>query len=157
MDEEKATRGDIMCKDFHDNGRFTIFDTYICNLNSATYRDKSSVKVLESREKMKKDKHMKACQAQNKRFVPLVASCGGMLGREFQMTIKHLAIHYVNRHGGPEDCRLSQVLDMIRTRVGISICRATSYCLRGSRITPSMMSRYVPYTDSACLQYFREY
>ena len=40
-------------------------------------------------------------------------------------------------------------------RVSIANCRATSYTMRGSRLTKRLMSRMVTPSDAACLEYFR--
>ena len=144
-------RGDILARGIHGSGRFTIYDTRVINMNSTTYCNSKPENVLKNAEKDKKRKHLKACLDQNKFFVPLIISCEGLLGREFDKAIKDIAQLFAKKH----NCKYSRAVDMIKTRVSIANCRATSYTMRGSRITSKLMSRMVTPSDAACLEYFR--
>ena len=145
------SRGDVQIRGMHGIGRFTIFDTRVINMNSKSYCDSKPMNILENAARAKKRKHGAACHEQNRFFVPLIISCDGLLHREFDKALKEIATAFAKRH----DCEYSRVVNMIKTRLSIANCRATSYTMRGSRITAKMMSRQVTPNDAACLEYFR--
>lgn len=94
-------------------------------------------KVLEQAEKEKKKKYLKHCQDQRRDFVPFVVSTNGMIGREGQFFLKRLAAVLANK----QKKQYSYVCGYVKAYVSVSIARSVSYCMRGSRVPTSKMSK----------------
>ena len=139
-------RGDVMVRGFHSNGRDTIFDVRMVNLGSETYCDDISENVLERHEKEKKNQYLQKCMEQSRYFTPLVCSCDGSLAKEFDKAVKDLSMKLSLKDDKP----YSKICGMLQIRISIAIQRASSYSIRGSRISRAMMSRQVKAGDSSC-------
>ena len=85
--------------------------------------------VLQTAEQEKKKKYLEAVQTGRATFSPFVVSVDGVLGREVNVLIKHLAekIAYIWEKS------LSEVTGWVRARMAFAILRATNLCLRSSR------------------------
>ena len=78
----------------------------------------------------KKRKYAKKCFEQRMNFTPFVISVDGMMGKEAQSFLKHLAYAYVNKW----DLIYSKVRGYLNSKISIACLRAAHRCLRGSRI-----------------------
>ena len=87
------------------------------------------MKVLEAQEKEKKDKYLRPCHERRKDFTPLVYSVDGMAGREAKGAEKRLASILANKWNKS----YSQLVQYVRVRMAISVVRANSLLIRGSR------------------------
>lgn len=123
------TRGDVGVHGFWQNGRTCIFDFRITNTDARSYRNKTPEKVLEAQEKEKKRKYRDACHERRKDFTPMVYSVDGMPGREAKFAEKRLAALLAAKWQRP----YSQMAHYVRSRMAISIVRANSLLIRGSR------------------------
>ena len=84
---------------------------------------------LSSAEKAKKKKYSEAAALHRASFTPFVVSADGVLGREANFCIKHLAQKLAHKWEKSN----SEVLRWMRARLSFAILRATNLCLRGSR------------------------
>ena len=75
-------RGDILAHGFWNCGRGTVFDIHICDMDSHSYGNTSSSKILECHAKEKKDKYETACLDRHRDFTPLVYSVDGMASKD---------------------------------------------------------------------------
>eukprot|EP00731_Ephydatia_muelleri_P033781 Em0037g45a len=85
--------------------------------------------ILTSAEEEKKKKYSEAAALHRAYFTPLVVSVDGVLGREANVIVKHLAEKLAHKW----EKFNSEVLGWMRARLSIAILRATNLCLRGSR------------------------
>ena len=85
------------------------------------------------------------------RFSPFVVSADGLLGKEAQKVLQHLAAKLADRNGKS----YSMVCGFVRARMSIAIVRATHVCLRGSRIPASRMSNRPQWEACGGLELFR--
>ena len=122
-------RGDASCYGFWDRGREAIFDVRITDTEARSHRNKDPEKVLAQQEKEKKDKYLHVCHEQRKDFSPLVYSVDGMAGREAKHAERRLAYHLSRKWQKP----YSQLVHYVRVRIGLSIARANTLLIRGSR------------------------
>ena len=108
--------------------------------------------MLETHEREKKRKYLKACQDQRRHFTPFVVSCDGLLGKEAVALLRNLAERLSNKTG---KC-YSETCGFLRARLSIAIVRSVHLCLRGSRIPTNSMSRHPQWEDGAGLGLFRQ-
>eukprot|EP00731_Ephydatia_muelleri_P023669 Em0015g1252a len=85
--------------------------------------------ILSSAEEAKKKKYSEAAALRRASFTPFVVSVDGVLGREANFLIKHLAQKLAHKWEKSN----SEVLGWMRARLSFAILRATNLCLRGSR------------------------
>ena len=126
MSEE---RGDASCYAFWQRGRDCIFDVRITDTEARSHQNKDPKKVLAQQEKEKKGKYLNTCHELRKDFTPLVYSVDGMAGREAKNAERRLAHHLAAKWARPQ----SQLVNYVRVRIALSIARANTLLLRGSR------------------------
>jgi len=124
-----GTRGDVSVHGFWRFQRLAVFDARITDTDARSYRNKDPLKVLEAQEKEKKDKYLRPCHERRKDFTPLVYSVDGMAGREAKGAEKRLASILANKWNKS----YSQLVQYVRVRMAISVVRANSLLIRGSR------------------------
>jgi hypothetical protein len=144
-DDQK--RADLLVRGVWSPRTDCLVDFVVTDVNQPSYRQCTPAGVLRKHEQRKKKKYLADCQAQRRDFTPFVVSCEGMLGREADCFLKRIAMKLATKWSSP----YSQVVGFIKTRFAISLVRATSRCLRGSRIKPEAMSFRVSFDDGAGL------
>ena len=121
---DKDLRGDIGIHGFWKTGISTIFDVRITDTDCKTWRDRDPHKVLAHHEKEKKKTY-----SRRRHFTPLVFSCDGMIAVEASAVIKRVASLLSPKWHRP----YSETCEYVRLRILISLVRAASHCLCGSR------------------------
>ena len=122
-------RGDIAAHGFFRRGTTCIFDVRVVDTDAASIRTQDPLKILDRHEKQKKDKYLEACAQRRRHFSPLVFSVDGMMGTETGSAVKRLS-HLLSKKWNRT---YSEVCGFVRSRLSISLVRATSMCLRGPR------------------------
>ena len=82
-------RGDVLAHCFWNCGHGTVFDVRICDTDSRSYGNTSSIKILERHAKEKKDKYKTACLDRRRDFTPLVYSVDGMASKDARTADRH--------------------------------------------------------------------
>ena len=144
-------RGGVLMRGFWERGTGCIFGVRVAGLDAPSQRHQVASKVLANHEKQKKRKYLESCSKQRRHFTPFVVSTDGMLGREANHTLKHLARMLSRKWHKP----YSQVCGYVKSRMSIAIVRATHQCLRGSRIPTQSISRRPLWEDGAGLSLYR--
>ena len=107
---------------------------------------------LQKAEWGKKKMSLEACLQQRQYFSPFVASVDGLLGVEATATLKRIA------------CRLatkwkqyySETCGYVKSRIAITLVRATHHCIRGYRVPAHRINLQQPqWEDGAGLNLFR--
>jgi hypothetical protein len=101
----------------------------ITDTDVQSYQKKDFAKVLEQHKKEKKDKYLQHCLEMRKAFTPMVYSVDGIAGREAHNAEKRLATHLASKW----NCEYSQMVFYVRVRMAITVVRANSLLIRGSR------------------------
>ena len=101
----------------------------ITDTESRSYRNRDFRKVLASQEKEKKDKYLASCHEMRKDFTPLVYSVDGIAGREAKAAEKRLASYLAKKWKK----NYSEMVFYVRARMALSVVRANSLLIRGSR------------------------
>ena len=126
---QAETRGDVAVRGFWKRGTTAIFDIQVSDTDAKSYREREPLKVLDSQEKRKKDKHLHRCLNANRQFTPLVFSVDGMRGTETSAACQRLAALLATKWGRP----YSVLCGYVRSRLSVALVRTLSLCLRGSR------------------------
>ena len=96
--------------------------------------------------------YLVACLQQRRHYSPFVALVDILLGVEAMDTLKRIASHLVTKWRQP----YSKTCGYVKSRVAITLVRATHRCLRGSRVPAHQISVQQPkWEDGAGLNFFR--
>ena len=123
-------RGDASCHGFWQRGRTCIFDMRITDPEARSYRNKDHDKVLAAQEKEKKDKYLRSCHEQRKDFTPMVYTVDGVAGREARAAERRVALFLSEKWNR----QYSEMAGYVRARMSLSVVRANSLLIRGSRV-----------------------
>ena len=114
-------------------------------------RGVSAEKALSQHEKAKKTKYLAQCTAQRRHFTPFVVSADGLFAEEAKFVLQRLSQLLAQKWSKP----YSVVRSYTNARMSIALARATTMCLRGSRIPASTLSRPRCWDDCGALALFR--
>ena len=96
--------------------------------------------------------YLEACLQQRRHFSPFVASVDGLLGVEATAYLKRIASRLATKWLQI----YSKTFVYLKSRVAITLARATHCCLRGSRVPAHRISVQRPqWEDGAGLNLFR--
>ena len=129
IEQPTVERGDVGCHGFWQRGRYAIFDIRITDTDARSARNRDYSKVISAQEKEKKDKYLDSCLQQRKDFTPLVYSVDGIAGREARNAEKRLAALLAAKWRK----QYSTMVQYVRVRMTITVVRANSLLIRGSR------------------------
>ena len=122
------------------------------NTDALTYQSKAPEKCLHEAEKGKKNMYLEACLQQHRNFFPFVPSMDRLLGPEATATLKRIASGLATKWKQP----YSNTCGYVKSRVSITLVRATHHCIRGSRVPAHRISVQRPqWEDDAGLNLFR--
>lgn len=122
-------RGDVAVDGFWSNRRTCIFDIRLTDTECRTTRNQDPEKVLNKCEKLKKDKHLRACLQNRRDFTPLVYSVDGMAGRETKQAERRMA----SLLAGKWDRDYSEMVAYVRARMAIAVMvQANTLLIRGT-------------------------
>ena len=121
------------------------------NTDALTYQSKAPEKCLHKAEKGKKKMYLEACLQQQRHFSPFVASADRLLGAEAAATLKRIASRLATKWNQP----YSKTCEYVKSRVTITLVRATHRCICGSRVPAHRISMQRPqWEDGAGLNLF---
>ena len=96
--------------------------------------------------------YLEACLQQRRHFSPFVASVDGLLGEEETATPKRLASRLATKWKQ----YYSKTCGYVKSRIAITLVRATHLCMRGSRVPAHRISvQRLQWEDGAGLNLFR--
>jgi hypothetical protein len=130
---DNENRADKGVMGFWKRGRECLFDVRITDTESRSTRNQDPARIIAKCEKEKKAKHLEACLERRKDFVPLVYSVDGISGREAKSAERRLASALAwkwKRH-------YSEMCGYVRARMALSVVRANTLLIRGSRVRQS--------------------
>ena len=98
--------------------------------------------------------YLQDCLQQRRHFSPFVTSADGLLGVEETATLKRMSSRLATKWRQP----YSKTCGYVKSRVAITLVRATHLCLRGSRVPVHRISVQRPqWEDGAEINYFLEH
>ena len=124
----------------------------VVNTDALTYKLKEPEKCLHESEKEKKKMYLEACLQKCWHFPPFVASVDGLLGVEATATLKRIASRLATKWNRS----YSKTCGYIKSRIAITLVRATYCCIRGSRVPAHRISVQQPqWEDGAGINLLR--
>ena len=141
--EDHQRRGDVFLQGFWKTGTATIVDVQFAYLDSKSYLSREPQSVLASREAAKKRKHGGDCALNRRHFTPFIASRDAILAKEANSFTRAMAAHLANKWNRA----YSDICGYIKGRIGLTIIRASTRCLYGSRVPARYISSAPEWTD----------
>ena len=108
----------------------------VVNTDAKSHMIKAPKKCLHEAEREKKRMYLEACLQQCRNFSPFVASVDGLLGVEAMETLKRLASRLATNWKQP----YSKTCVYIKSRIAITLVRATHRCVSGYRVPAHRIS-----------------
>ena len=145
-------KGDLLIRDLWQQGTDSVHNMCVVNTDALSYIRQSPEKCLQEAERGKKKMYLEACLHQRQHFSPFVASVDGMLGVDTTATKKRISSRLATKWRQP----YSKTCGYVKSRVAITLVRATHRCLRGSCVPAHQISVQRPrWEDGAGLSLFR--
>lgn len=120
---------DIKIHGLWDVERTAYLDTRVVNADASSYISQDWTAIAQNSAHAKHAKYDNAAEDLRGSFTPLVVSCDGSLHREYDRFLKRLASVLSEKWSKP----LSQVTQWVRVKTQMSVIRAVSLRIRGSR------------------------
>ena len=122
------------------------------NTDAKSHSKKTPEKCLQETERGKKRVYLEARLQKRRHFSPFVASVDELLGVEATATLKILASRLVTNCRQP----YSKTCGYVKSRIAITLVRATHRCIQGSRVLAHRISAQRPqWEDGAGLNLLR--
>ena len=134
--EVTEQKGGLLIQDLWQQGTDSVHDMRVVNTDALSYVSQSPDKCHQEDERGEKKMYLEACLQQRRHFSPFVASVDGMLGVEATATLKRIASRLATKWRQP----YTKTCGYVKSRVAITLVRATHCCLRGSRVSAHWIS-----------------
>ena len=150
--EVTEKNGDLLIRDLWQQGTDSVHEMRVVNTDALYHVRKTPEKCLHEAERGKKKTYPEACLHQRRHFSPFVDSVDGLLGVEATDTLKRIASCLATKCRQP----YSKTCGYVKSRVAITLVRATHRCIRGSQVPAHRISVQQPqWEDGAGLNLFR--
>ena len=145
-------KGNLLIRDIWQQGTDSVHDMCVVNTDALTNMTKDPEKCLHEVEREKNKMYLEACLQQCWHFSPFFASLDGMLGVEATATLKRSASHLDTKWKKS----YSKKCGYVKSRIVITLVRATHRYIRGSRVPAPRISVQQPqWEDGTRLNLFR--
>ena len=145
-------KGDLLIRDLWQNGTDNVNDMHVVNTDAKSHSAKTPKKCLQEAKRGKNWMYLEECLKQRRHFSPFFALMDGMLGVESMATLKRLASCLATKWKQP----YSKTCGYIKSRITISLVRATHCYILGSRVLAHRISVQRPqWEDGSGLNLFR--
>ena len=111
----------------------SIHDMRVMNTDAVSYQSKTLEKCMETANREKNRNYLNACLNERIHFTLLVASVDGLLRFKAEATLKCVARHLAQNCKEP----YSRTFGYVKSRVVITLVRATHCCIQGGRVPES--------------------
>ena len=142
--EVTEQKGDLLIRELWQQGTDRVHGMCVVNTDALTYQLKEPEKCLHEAEKRKKKMYLEACIQQRRYFSPFVASVDGPLGVEATATLKRIA----SRLATKLKQSYSKMCGYVKSRITITLVRATHCCIRGSQVPAQRISVQRPHWEN---------
>ena len=129
-------KGDLLICDLWLKGTDSVHGMRVVNTDAKSHMTKATEKCLQEAERGKKRMYLEACLQQRQHFPPFVASADGLMGVETTENLKRLVISLATKWKQP----YLKKCGYVKSRIAITLVRATHYCIRGSRVPVQRIS-----------------
>ena len=150
--EVTEQKGELLIMEIWQQGTAGVHNMSVVNTDALTYLSKAPDKCHHEAENGKKKIYLEACLQQRWHFSPVVASVDGLLGVEATATLKRIASCLATKWKHP----YLKTCGYVKSRVSITLVRATHRCIRGSRVPVHRIIVQRPqWEDDAGINLFR--
>ena len=123
----------------------------VVNTDAKSHKTKDPERCLQEAERGEKRMYLVTCLQQRRHFSPFVNSVDGLLGVETTATLKRLASCLATKWKQP----YSKMCGYVKSRIAITLVRATNSCMWGSRVPAHQISAQRPqWEDGAGINLF---
>ena len=129
-------KGDLLIWDLWQQGTDSVYDMRVVNTDTPKYQKKEPEKCLHEAEWGKKKMYLEACLQQRRYFSLFAASAEGLLGVEATANLKTIASRLATKWKQ----HYSKTCGYVKSRIAITLVRATHRCIRGSRVPAHRIS-----------------
>ena len=112
----------------------------VVNIDAKSHSAKQPEKCLQEEERDKKRMYLEACIQQRRHFYPFFASVDGLLSVEATATLKRIDSRLATKWQQP----YLRTCGYVKSRISITLVRATHGCIRGSRVPEHRISMQLP-------------
>ena len=138
--ENSDQNWDVLICDLWKRGMDSIHDMRVVSTDYLSHRNKSPDKCLHTSEKDKNKKYVDSVLQQRLHLYSFVVSMGWLLGVEAKVTLKHISIRLASKWKQP----YSWMCVYIKSRIYITLVRASHRCIRGSQVLAHIISAQLP-------------
>ena len=150
--EVMEQKGELLIRDLWQNRTDSVHDMRVVNTDAKSHRTKDPERCLQEAERGKKQMYLEACLQQSRRFSPFVASVDGLLKVNATETLKRLSSRLATKWKQP----YLNTCGYVKSRIAITLVRATHRCIRVSRVPVHWISLQLPqWEDGAGLNLLR--
>ena len=143
---------DLLIRDLWQQGIGSVHDMRVVNTDIQSHRKKDPEKCLQEAERGKKRMYLESCLQQRRHFSPFVSLVYGLMGVEETATLKRLASRLATKWNQYN----SKTCGYVKSRIAITLVRATHCCIRGSQVPAHWISVQRPqWEDDAGLNLSR--
>ena len=118
----------------------------VVNADAKSHLAKTPEECLQEAEREKKKVYLEACLQQRQHLSPFVFSFYGLLGVESTATLKRIASRLATNWLQP----YSRTCGYVKSRVAITVVRATHQCIQGSRVPSHNISVHRLQWEEGC-------
>ena len=149
--EATEHKGDLLICDLWQNSTDSVHYMRIVKTYTKSHEGKTPEKCLQEADIVKKRIYLEACLQQSRNFSPFVALVDGLTGVEATETLKGIACHMSTKWRQP----YSKTCGYVKSRIAITLVRATNLCIWGSRVPAHPISvHWTQWEDGAGLNLF---
>ena len=134
--EVTEQEGDLRIRYLWQQGTGSVHDLCVVNTDALSYVRRSPEKCLHEAERGKKKMYLEACLQQLQYLPPLVDSVDGLLGVEATATMKRISSRLETKWRQT----YSKTCGYVKSRVAITLVRATHRCICGSAVPAHWIS-----------------
>ena len=122
------------------------------NADAISYQSKTPEKCMETSERENNRNYLYACLNERRHFTTRIALVDSLLGIDLEATLKRIASHLAQKWKEP----YSRTYGYVKSRVDITLLRATHRCIREGSVPESLIIVTRPqWEDGAGIHLFR--
>ena len=142
----------LLIHDLWQNGTDSVHNMRVVNTGAKSHLEKPPEKCMKEAKSAKKRMYLEACLQKRRHFYPFVASVDGLLDVEATATLKRIAIRLAKKWRQP----YSWTCGYVKSRISVTLVRATHWCIRGSSVLAHRISVQRPqWEESAGINLFK--
>ena len=134
--ETTEQKGDLLICDLWKNGTNSVQDMHVVNAYAKSHLAKTPEKCLQEADRAKKKMYLEAFLQLRQHFSLFIAFINGLMGVEAMAALKMIASRLATKWQQP----YSVTCGYVKSRVTITLVRATHRCIQGYRVPAHKIS-----------------